>query len=84
MQSKGELMHLKEDNKVVLLPSFAEIRKELAGRGVSSAVIYEAEHLPLPRGEVIRSDYGLVDCLDSMARFRYAHHHATGPGRTAG
>ncbi len=36
---------LKEDGKVVVMPSFTDIRKDLAGRGVSSAVIYEAEQL---------------------------------------
>lgn len=36
---------LKDDGKVVVMPSFAEIRKNLAGRGVSSAIIYEAEQL---------------------------------------
>jgi len=36
---------LKDDGRVVLMPSFSEIRKRLAGQGQSSAVIYEAETL---------------------------------------
>ena len=36
---------LKGDNKVVLMPSFEQIREDLAGAGASSAVILEAEGL---------------------------------------
>lgn len=38
-------VRLKDDGKVVVMPGFVEIRKKLAGQGVSSAVIYEAEQL---------------------------------------
>lgn len=36
---------IKEEKRVVLMPGFTEVRKQLAGQGQSSAVVYQAEQL---------------------------------------
>lgn len=36
---------IKEEQKLTLLPSFADIRKQLAGKGQASAAVYQAEQL---------------------------------------